>query len=135
VLILSGRCRDADMVAALRAGAAGYLLKDSGAHSVGHAIRAVRGGGRVLSSLVGERVLQLATGEPSALGQYDGLTRREVEVLRMVAIGVAYKQVARALRISPKTVRTHVSHIYDKLAIGDRAQVVRYALRKGLVEL
>ena len=135
VVILAGRCRDADVIAALQAGAAAYLLEEVDAGAVGHAIRAVRGGGRVLSSAVGDRVLALATGERPLPERYDGLTPRELEVLRLVAVGIAYKQVARRLSITDKTVRTHVCHIYEKLAITDRAQVVRYALRNGLVEL
>jgi DNA-binding NarL/FixJ family response regulator len=65
--------------------------------------------------------------------EYDGLTKREVEILRMVAGGIAGKQIAIRLGISEKTVRNHVSNIYKKLNIFDRAQAVLYAVRKGLV--
>ncbi len=63
------------------------------------------------------------------------MTRREVEVLRLIASGFANKQVAVRLQISDKTVRNHVSNIYEKLDIGDRSQAVLYAVRKGLVDI
>ena len=71
-----------------------------------------------------------ATQEPS----YDGLTAREVEIVRLIAIGAPNKQIAYRLNISEKTVRNHVSRIYAKLHIGDRSRAVLYAVRKGLVE-
>jgi DNA-binding NarL/FixJ family response regulator len=135
VLILTGVASDDHVIASLRAGAAGYLLKDSDAGAVTYGIRAVMAGERVLSPRVADRVLQLLTGQPAGGDDHDGLTARELEVLKLVAAGTAYKQVGRLLHISHKTVRTHICHIYDKLAIYDRAEVVRYALRKGLVEL
>ena len=66
---------------------------------------------------------------------YDGLTERELEILKLMATGQANKQIARRLAISEKTVRNHVSHMYEKLQIYDRSQAVLYAVRKGLVEL
>jgi DNA-binding NarL/FixJ family response regulator len=90
--------------------------------------------------VVGRR-LQAQLGEDAAdvrlhgLLGHDGLTARELEVLKLVAAGTAYKQVGRLLQISHKTVWKHICHIYDKLAVYDRAEVVRYALRKGLVDL
>jgi DNA-binding NarL/FixJ family response regulator len=135
VLILSSREGAGHVVDALRAGASGYLLKDSSAEALACAVRAVREGGMVMSGQAADGVLRLLNGQPVRTEHYDGLTERELEVLTLVAAGTAYKQVARQLRISHKTVRTHVCHIYGKLEMYDRSQVVRYALRKGLVEL
>jgi DNA-binding NarL/FixJ family response regulator len=66
---------------------------------------------------------------------YDGLTVREIEILKMLASGMANKQIAYKLTISDKTVRNHVSNMYEKLHINDRSQAVLYAVRKGLVEV
>ena len=77
----------------------------------------------------------MISGGPPTKAMYDGLTQREVEILRLLATGVANKQVAFRLKISDKTVRNHISHIYEKLNIFDRSQAVLYAVRKGIVEV
>ena len=79
-----------------------------------------------------EQICDVAQGHKA---MYDGLTQREVEILRLLATGVANKQVAFRLKISDKTVRNHISHIYEKLNIFDRSQAVLYAVRKGIVEV
>lgn len=73
------------------------------------------------------------TGE-SSTSEDGGLTKREVEILRLLAVGKATKQIAYSLRINEKTVRNHVSRLYAKLGICDRSEAVLYALRKGLIE-
>jgi two-component system NarL family response regulator len=83
----------------------------------------------------GEVMLDLLTHPKPSAQRHDGLTRREVEILRLIASGFANKQVAVRLHISDKTVRNHVSNIYEKLDIGDRSQAVLYAVRKGLVDI
>ncbi len=80
-------------------------------------------------------VLEMLTGATTPKEFYDGLTAREVEILKMLATGMANKQIAYKLKISEKTVRNHVSNMYEKLDIYDRAQAVLYAVRKGLVEI
>jgi DNA-binding NarL/FixJ family response regulator len=76
----------------------------------------------------------MITGTATPKEYYDGLTTREVEVLKCLATGKPNKQIARQLQISEKTVRNHVSHMYEKLGIYDRSQAVLYAVRKGLIE-
>jgi DNA-binding NarL/FixJ family response regulator len=134
VLMLSTFDADNNVIQALKAGASGYVLKDSQASAIVSSILAVVAGERVMASAVADRVLEMLTGVTTAKEFYDGLTAREVEVLKMLATGMANKQIAYQLKISEKTVRNHVSNMYEKLNIFDRAQAVLYAVRKGLVE-
>ncbi|MDQ6774408.1 MAG: response regulator transcription factor [Candidatus Dormibacteraeota bacterium] len=135
VLILTTFSTDVYVLDALRAGAAGYVLKDSPTEAIASSLRAVVAQERVLSGSVANRVLAMLTGETDSREYYDGLTARELEILKMIASGMGNKQVAYRLQISEKTVRNHISHIYEKLEIYDRSQAVLYAVRKGLVEL
>ena len=134
VLILSTFDADSYVLQALRAGASGYVLKDSQPDAIVSSILAVINGERVMANAVANRVLDMLTGTTSPKQFYDGLTAREVEILKLLAAGQANKQIARRLQISEKTVRNHVSHMYEKLHIYDRSQAVLYAVRKGLVE-
>ena len=135
VLMLSGFGAENQVVHALNAGASGYVVKDSPLEAIVTSILAVVAGGRVLSETIADRVLNMISGGPPTKTMYDGLTQREVEILRLLATGVANKQVAFRLKISDKTVRNHISHIYEKLNIFDRSQAVLYAVRKGLVDV
>src|SRR5207245_1881269 len=122
-------------IQALKAGASGYVLKDSQPGAIVSSILAVVAGERVMAGAVANRVLEMLTGATTPKEFYDGLTAREVEILKMLATGMANKQIAYRLKISEKTVRNHVSNMYEKLDIYDRAQAVLYAVRKGLVEI
>jgi DNA-binding NarL/FixJ family response regulator len=135
VLILTSFDADTSIIQALKAGAAGYVLKDSQAEAIISSILAVMSGERVMASAVAQRVLDMLTGSTTPKEFYDGLTTREVEILKLLASGMANKQIAYKLGISEKTVRNHVSNMYEKLQIFDRAQAVLYAVRKGLIEL
>jgi NarL family two-component system response regulator LiaR len=135
VLMLTTFEADNHVIQALKAGASGYVLKDSQASAIVSSIVAVVAGERVMASAVANRVLEMLTGATTPKEFYDGLTAREVEILKMVATGMANKQIAYKLKISEKTVRNHVSNMYEKLGIYDRAQAVLYAVRKGLVEI
>lgn len=135
VLILTTFDADNSIIQALKAGAAGYVLKDSEADAIVSSILAVMAGERVMASAVARRVLDMLTGTTTPNEFYDGLTAREIEILKLLASGMANKQIAYKLGISEKTVRNHVSNMYEKLQIFDRAQAVLYAVRKGLVEL
>jgi len=135
VLMLTTFESDNHVIQALKAGASGYVLKDSQAGAIVSSILAVVAGERVMTSAVANRVLEMLTGATTPKEFYDGLTAREVEILRMLATGMANKQIAYKLTISEKTVRNHVSNMYEKLDIYDRAQAVLYAVRKGLVEI
>jgi DNA-binding NarL/FixJ family response regulator len=135
VLMLTTFEADNHVIQALKAGASGYVLKDSQASAIVSSIVAVVAGERVMASAVANRVLEMLTGATTPKEFYDGLTAREVEILKMLATGMANKQIAYKLKISEKTVRNHVSNMYEKLHIYDRAQAVLYAVRKGLVEI
>jgi NarL family two-component system response regulator LiaR len=135
VLILTTFDADNYVLQALRAGASGYILKDAEPAAIASSIMAVLTGERVMAGAVANRVLDLLTGASTPKEFYDGLTGREIEILKLMATGKANKQIAFNLKISEKTVRNHISHIYEKLHIYDRAQAVLYAVRKALVEL
>ena len=135
VIILTTFHTDAYVLEALKAGARGYVLKDSAVEAIASSIQAVMSSERVISGPIAQRVLGMLTGETPNRDFYDGLTPRELEVLKMIAAGHPNKRIAFRLRISEKTVRNHISHIYEKLSIYDRSQAVLYAVRKGLVEL
>jgi DNA-binding NarL/FixJ family response regulator len=135
VLILTTFETDNHVIQALKAGASGYVLKDSLAEAIVSSIQAVVAGERVMASAVANRVLEMLSGASTPKEFYDGLTVREVEILRLLTTGMANKQIAYRLKISEKTVRNHISHIYEKLEIYDRAQAVLYAVRKGLVDI
>ena len=135
VLILTTFETDNHVVQALKAGASGYVLKDSQVDAIVSSIVAVASGEQVMASAVANRVLEMLTGASTPKEFYDGLTVREVEILRLLATGMANKQIAYRLTISEKTVRNHVSNMYEKLGVYDRSQAVLYAVRKGLVEV
>lgn len=134
VLVVTRADSDPDVLGALRAGARGYLLKDSAPEAVAAAIRIVAEGDVVWAPSVANRVFRMASREMYSPTEFDGLTVQEVELVQLVASGVTYKQIATQLKLSQRTVRTYISHVYRKLAVGNRQLVVRYALRKGLVE-
>jgi DNA-binding NarL/FixJ family response regulator len=135
VLVLSSFEADTQIAEALRAGASGYVLKDSEIGSLVSAILAVGTGEEVLTGRAARAVLDMMHSRRDQREYYDGLTARELQVLRLIASGSANKQIAFQLRISEKTVRNHVSNMYEKLGIYDRAQAVLYAVRKGMVDL
>ena len=135
VLILTTFEADSQVLAALRAGASGYVLKDSEPEAIISSILTVMTGERVMSGPVAQRVLGMLTGDTTPKDFYDGLTAREIEILKLIATGCANKQIAYKLSISEKTVRNHISNMYEKLQIFDRSQAVLYAARKGLVQL
>jgi DNA-binding NarL/FixJ family response regulator len=135
VLVLTSIESDNQIIHALQAGARGYVLKDSTVESIVSSLVAVTSGERVMASAVANRVLEMLTGVSAPKDFYDGLTGREVEILRLVAGGMANKQIAFTLSISDKTVRNHMSNMYEKLDIRDRSTAVLYAVRKGLIEV
>ena len=135
VLILTTLEADSHVLAALKAGAKGYVLKDSEPEAIISSILAVHAGERVMAGAVAQRVLGMITGDTTPKDFYDGLTAREIEILTLIAGGAGNKQIAYKLSISEKTVRNHISHMYEKLQIFDRSQAVLYAARKGLIQL
>jgi two-component system response regulator NreC len=120
----------------LKAGAAGYVLKRAAAEDLVTAVRAAHQGEAFLyptvAKLVVQDYLQRATAQDQAA--LDGLTGREREVLTLIAEGLTNQEIAGRLYISIKTVQTHRAHIMEKLNLHDRTELVRYAIRKGLIE-
>ncbi|TME16504.1 MAG: response regulator transcription factor [Chloroflexi bacterium] len=135
VLVLTTFDVDSYVLQALRVGASGYVLKESTPEAIVRSILTVMSGERVMATTVANRVLDLVSGNSTNKEFYDGLTMREIEILKMIAAGLANKQIGYRLEISEKTVRNHVTAIYGKLKIYDRAQAVLYAVRKGLIEV
>lgn len=120
----------------LRAGASGYVLKGASSDDLVSAIRAVHQGGvylhpAVAKNLVSDYVKRMEPGEDRA--RYDGLSDRERQVLKLVAEGKTSRQIAEELFLSVNTVQTHRAHIMEKLGLHNRTDLIRYALRKGLV--
>ncbi len=134
VLVLTMFEDDDSVFAAMRAGAKGYLLKDSGGEGVVHAIRAVASGEAVFGPGVAERIIGYFSAPRAAAPQraFPELTEREEEVLSLVAQGKSNQEIARQLFVSLKTVRNHVSNILVKLQVADRAQAVIRARDAGM---
>ncbi len=129
VLALTSVLEDASVVGAVRAGAIGYLLKDTDADALCRAIKAAAAGQVQLTPQAAARLMQAV----SAAESPEALTERETEVLRLLAQGKANKEIARGLNISEKTVKVHVSNILSKLGVQSRTQATLYAIRIGLV--
>lgn len=140
VIILSMYDEEEYVVEAVKAGATGYLLKDSSQEDLVRAIRIVHSGGSLIQPGLARKVLKefahlarenVGQAKPTLLRE---LSDREVEVLQYVAEGQSNKEIADHLMISEKTVKAHLRSIFRKLEVGDRAQAVAHAMRKGLVE-
>ncbi|MQA75667.1 MAG: response regulator [Solirubrobacterales bacterium] len=133
VIVLTSFADDARLLPAIRAGAAGYLLKDAEPREVVRAIRAASAGEALLDPSVAARVVE-AIARPAAAEPAERLTPRERQVLGLIARGMPNKLIARELGIAEKTVKTHVGHVLAKLAVSDRTQAALYAVRTGLVD-
>jgi two-component system, NarL family, response regulator LiaR len=131
VIALTSVLEDRLVVDAIRAGATGYLLKDTNADELCQAIKAAAAGQVQLSPQAAARLMR----EVRIPDSPEALTARETEVLRLVAQGRANKEIATTLSISEKTVKTHVSNILDKLSVASRTQAALYAVRIGLVSV
>jgi NarL family two-component system response regulator LiaR len=135
ILMLTSFATDDQIFPALKAGALGYLLKDTGPEDLVQAIRQVHRGESSLHPTIARKVLQELSRPPQRPPTPDPLTEREVEVLRLVAQGRSNQDIARLLVVSEATVRTHVSSILSKLHLASRTQAALYALREGLASL
>jgi DNA-binding NarL/FixJ family response regulator len=125
-----------DVIAVIRAGARGYVTKTIGPQELAEAVRRVHGGDAVFSPRLAGFVLDAFAGEPIATTsdpELDQLTTREREVLRLIARGYTYKELARRLGISTKTVETHVSSVLRKLQLSTRHELTRWATDRGVV--
>ncbi|MFO7697250.1 MAG: response regulator transcription factor [Anaerolineae bacterium] len=130
VVALTSVLEDNAVIDAVRAGAIGYVLKNTDAHELRRAIKFAAAGQVHLSAQATARLLrEVRTPEESI----DPLTARETEVLQLLAHGQSNKEISQALHIGEQTVKTHVSHILDKLGVSSRTQAALYAIRVGLV--
>ncbi len=137
VLILTMHDREDYLFQALRAGASGYVLKGADIEDLLTAVRSVARGGvylypQVAKALVSDYLRRVQSGED--VSSFDGLTDREREILQLIAEGKTAPQIAEDLHISPHTVQSHRDSIMTKLDLHNRAALIRYAIRRGLVE-
>ncbi len=135
ILVLTSFDGDDKVFPAIKAGALGYLLKDSEPEELVQAIQQVYQGRSSLHPAIARRLLHKLSLSPDRGQEADPLTEREVEVLQLVAKGESNREIATSLCISEATVRTHVSNILTKLNLASRTQAALYALREGLVPL
>jgi DNA-binding NarL/FixJ family response regulator len=131
VLIMTMYDDDETVLTAMRAGARGYLLKGAAQDEIVGAVRAVAAGQAVFGPSVAGRMLELFA-RPEAARPFDGLTAREHEVLELLATGRRTVQIARELHLSPKTVSNHLTSIFAKLQVSDRAGAIIRARDEGL---
>ena len=130
ILVLTTFDTDADIVAAIEAGATGYLLKDTPRSELYQGIRAAARGESVLAPTVAARMM-----DQMRAPARESLTAREIEVLQQVARGASNRETGRRLHISEATVKTHLIHIFAKLGVNDRTSAVTAALEKGIIRL
>ena len=135
ILVITTYSGDNHVIPAIKAGAHGYLLKDSGSTQVVEAIRQVHRGEPALHPDIARRLIQEIRPEIPERAAPDPLTARELEVLSLIAGGLSTKEIADRLFIEEVTVRSHVSRILDKLHLANRVQATLYALREGVVDL
>lgn len=136
ILVLTSFSDDDIVFAAIKAGAMGYLMKNSTPEELLNAIRDVHLGRPSMDPAIAYRLMQEINRPSKDLPPTDEpLTEREVDILKLVARGLANQEIADKLIISERTVRTHISHILDKLHLANRTQAALYALRQGLASL
>jgi len=137
VTILSIHTNEAYVLEALRNGAAAYVLKDASPDDFVQAVREVAAGRRYLSAPFSERAIEayVAKAKSAQLDVYETLTTREREVLHLVAEGRTAPQIASLLCISPRTVEVHRANMMHKLDLHSRSELIRYALRRGILPL
>jgi DNA-binding NarL/FixJ family response regulator len=132
VLVLSMHSEQQYAVRAVRAGASGYLTKESAPDMLVAAIRRIAGGGAFISPETAERLVLDANSGDSA--PHTTLSDREFEVFRKIVTGQSVSEIAAGLNLSAKTISTHKTHILEKMGMASQAELVRYALTHGLVD-
>jgi DNA-binding NarL/FixJ family response regulator len=137
VLVLTAYDDDPYIFAMLQAGASGYVLKNASSDELVRAVRAVAGGESALDLAVTAKVMaQLASGKPAgAQAAVEGLTERELDVLRLAARGHTNRAIGRELGISDRTVQGHLANIFGKLGVSTRTEAVLLALKQGWITL
>jgi NarL family two-component system response regulator LiaR len=135
VLVLTSFVGDDKIFPAIKAGAVGYLLKDSEPSELIRSIHMVHRGELSLHPIIARKIMQEIQEQPAARSSPESLTAREVEVLQLLAKGLSNEEIAAQLVISAVTVRTHISHLLAKLHLASRVQATLYALREGITSL
>lgn len=137
VVVLSMYAKEAYVLEALRSGAAAYVLKDSTANQLVHAIREALAGRLYLSPPLTERAIEFyyEKTQNNKLDLYETLTPREREILQLTAEGNTSAEIAKRLAISPRTVEVHRAHLMHKLGLENQAELVRYAIRRGIMSV
>jgi NarL family two-component system response regulator LiaR len=134
ILVLTSFEEDDKVLPAIRAGALGYLLKDSSPQELLQAIRTIARGESSLEPRIARKLLREMTHPPASPTEKKPLTERERKVLSLVALGLSNQEIAERLLISERTVRTHISNLLGKLGLENRTQAALFALREGLVK-
>ena len=134
-IVLSMQSADSYVVEALKSGASGYILKDTGPSELVTAVRKVIQGERVLSPKLSERLINayLESSQQTIPDPYETLTEREREVLQLAAEGLTTPEIAKRLSISPRTAELHRGRMMHKLALRNQTDLIRYALKRGIV--
>lgn len=124
------------VVAAIQAGASGYLLKDDPTHEISAAIELLLQGGSPISPAIARHLIRhfQERGDPPSVAQRETLTARELEVLALATKGFSYPEIAQLLGLSTNTIASYTKHIYEKLAVGSRSEAIYEASRLGLLE-
>lgn len=136
-IVLSMQSADVYVVEALKSGASGYVLKETGPSELVNAVQQVISGKRYLSPRLSERLIDVLlqnTGELT-LDPYETLTNREREILQMAAEGLTTAAIAKRLSISPRTAELHRGRMMDKLGLNNQTELIRYALKRGILPL
>jgi DNA-binding NarL/FixJ family response regulator len=137
IVILSMYADEAYVLGALGNGASAYVLKDSNASDLVHAVREVAAGRRYLSPPLSDRAIEVyqETAKATVIDKYETLTTREREVLHLSAEGCTSSEIASRLGISARTAETHRTHLMSKLGLHTQVELIRYALRRGIIQL
>ena len=136
-IVLSMQSADVYVVEALKAGALGYVLKDTGPSEMLNAVQQVVQGQRYLSPRISERLIDvlIQTVEKAPADPYQTLTNREREVLQMTAEGMSSSEIGKRLSISPRTAELHRGRMMNKLGLRNQTELIRYALKRGILPL
>ncbi len=136
-IVLSMQSADVYVVEALKSGAAGYVLKETGPSELVNAVQQVISGKRYLSPRLSERLIDvlLQTSDEITLDPYETLTNRERETLQMVAEGLTTSAIAKRLSISPRTAELHRGRMMDKLGLHGQTELILYALKRGILSI
>ena len=135
IIIITSSLEESKVIASIKAGASGYLLKDSSPQEIEDAIRKVYKGDTAFPSRITSIMVKELNKPSSPPSKCENLTDREIEILKLIAKGLTNQEIADQLFLSVWTVRTYVTGILDKLAVENRTQATLYALREGLVSL